>query len=470
MSTPAFSPARTAPPARLGRRSIGALGILALALGTLQSVVEPALPLLQRELGVSPAEGALVANALLITGAVLAPVAGKLGDRYGGKRVLLWLMAVVSSGGLLAGVAPNLPVLLAGQVLQGVMVGALPLSFILVRRHLTAGESQAAIGVVLALFTGGGVIGTVVAGPIAHALSWQWMFALPTITILAATVAVARWMPHDPPAPSDDRIDWPGVALLSATLLALMLGLVTVAGGDLPLLAVVGVVLTVAALATGWVVVERRAAAPMVDLRMLARPAMRSSIVLTLVVSIGFGMVVIMLPQMFAAPATGYGFGLSTTDIGLLLLPGAIAGAVSDSIGGIAARRFGARAVIVAGIGVTAATMITLAALHDAAWQLTVAKMLTAFAAGAGTTALLASTASAVKAGDTGIATSLLVVTRLVGVIVGAQAGGTILAAGTDPATGLPAEAAFVTGFLVAGLVTASALIVVRMTGNGGRA
>jgi len=470
VSTPAFSPARTAPPARLGRRSIGALGILALALGTLQSVVEPALPLLQRELGVSPAEGALVANALLITGAVLAPVAGKLGDRYGGKRVLLWLMAVVSSGGLLAGVAPNLPVLLAGQVLQGVMVGALPLSFILVRRHLTAGESQAAIGVVLALFTGGGVIGTVVAGPIAHALSWQWMFALPTITILAATVAVARWMPHDPPAPSDDRIDWPGVALLSATLLALMLGLVTVAGGDLPLLAVVGVVLTVAALATGWVVVERRAAAPMVDLRMLARPAMRSSIVLTLVVSIGFGMVVIMLPQMFAAPATGYGFGLSTTDIGLLLLPGAIAGAVSDSIGGIAARRFGARAVIVAGIGVTAATMITLAALHDAAWQLTVAKMLTAFAAGAGTTALLASTASAVKAGDTGIATSLLVVTRLVGVIVGAQAGGTILAAGTDPATGLPAEAAFVTGFLVAGLVTASALIVVRMTGNGGRA
>lgn len=103
--------------------SIGALGLLALALGTLQSVVEPALPLLQRELGVRPGEGALIGNALLVTGAVVTPVAGKLGDRYGGKRLLVRLMAVVSVGGLTAALAPNLPVLLIGQVLQGVRVG-----------------------------------------------------------------------------------------------------------------------------------------------------------------------------------------------------------------------------------------------------------------------------------------------------------------------------------------------------------
>ncbi|MCA2211421.1 MFS transporter [Jidongwangia harbinensis] len=470
MSTTTVHPARAVSPVRLGRRSVGALGTLALALGTLQSVVEPALPLLQRELGVSPADGALITTALLITGAVLTPVAGKLGDRYGGKRVLLWLMAVVSAGGLLAGVAPNLPVLLAGQVLQGVMVGALPLSFILVRRHLSAGESQAAIGVVLALFTGGGIIGMLVAGPIAHGLSWQWIFALPTIAIVGATVAVARWMPDDPPAPSGDRIDWPGVALLGTTLLALVLGLLTVTGGGLPWYAVGAVVLVVAALGTGWVVVERRAAAPMVDLRMLARPAVRGAIVLTFVMSITFGMVVILIPQMFAVSADGYGFGLSTTDIGLLLLPGAIAGAVSDSVGGFAARRFGARAVVVVGIVVTAVTLVALAAVHDAAWQLAVAKVLTAFAAGAGTTALLAGTASAVEATDTGIATSLLVVTRLFGVILGAQATGTILVAGADGATGLPTESAFVTGFVAAGVVTALSLVAVRLTRNGARA
>ncbi|MEU4657365.1 MFS transporter [Streptomyces sp. NPDC023723] len=452
-------------PVRIGRLPIGALGLLALALGTLQSVVEPALPLLQRELGVSPAEGALVANTLLITGAVLTPVVGKLGDRHGGKRVLLWLMAVVSAGGLLAGLAPNLPVLLLGQVLQGAMVGALPLSFILVRKHLPAGAGQVAIGVVVALFTGGGMVGTTVAGPIAQALSWHWMFALPTIVIMAATLVVTRLMPHDPPARSDARIDWPGVLLLSGTLLALMLGLVTVTrDGGLPPLAAGALALAVAGLATGWVVVERRAVAPMVDLRMLAKPAMWHACVFTLVITASSGMVLFLLPQLFATSGGGYGFGADTTDIGLLLLPGAVAGALSDSVGGIAARRFGPRAVVVAGTVVTAATLLVLAAVHTAAWQLALAKVLTAFAAGVGTTALLAGTATTVETEDTGIATSLLVVTRVIGIALGVQLGGAILAAGADPLTDRPAESAFVTGFAVAGLVAALSLFVVRLT------
>jgi MFS family permease len=457
-------------PVRIGRLSIGALGILALALGTLQSVVEPALPLLQRELGVSPAEGALVGNTVLITGAVVTPVAGKLGDRYGGKRVLVGLMAVVSGGGLLAGLAPNLPVLLLGQVLQGVMVGALPLSFILVRKHLPAGESQVAVGLVVALFTGGGMVGTLIAGPIADGLSWHWMFALPTIAIVASTLVVTRLMPHDPPIRSDDGIDWPGVVLLSGTLLAFMLGLVTVTSAGLPALAVGAIAVVVAALAIGWVVVERRAASPMVDLRMLAKPAMRNSCVLTFVITTSFGMVVFLLPQLFAISADGYGFGFSTTDIGLLLLPGAIAGAVSDSVGGIAARRFGPRAVVIVGTIVTAATMIALASLHAAAWQLVLAKVLTGFAAGVGTTALLAGTATAVETKDTGIATSLLVVTRVIGVALGVQVGGAILDAGTDPTTDQPTESAFVTGFAIAGLVAALSLLVVRITKKGAQA
>ncbi|MFJ9716965.1 MFS transporter [Streptomyces sp. NPDC101213] len=454
-------------PARIGRSAGAALGILALALGALQSVVEPALPLLQRELGVSPAEGALIGNALLVTGAVVTPVAGKLGDRYGGKRVLVRLMAVVAAGGLLAALAPNLPVLLLGQVLQGVMVGALPLSFILVRKHLTAGQSQVAMGLVVALFTGGGMVGTLIAGPLAEGLSWHWMFALPTIAIVVTTSFVARLMPHDPPIRSDHGIDWPGVVLLSGTLLAFMLGLVTVTrDGGLPPLAVGALVVAVAALATGWVAVERRAASPMVDLRMLAKPAVWRSCVLTLVITITSGMVLLLLPQLFAVSADGYGFGAGTTDIGLFLLPGAVAGAVSDSVGGIAARRFGPYAVVVGGGVVTAATVIALASLHTEAWQLVLAKVLTAFAAGAATTALLAGTATVVETKDTGIATGLLVVTRVIGVALGVQVGGAILAAGADPMTGRPAEAAFATGFTVAGLVAALSLLVVRIKGK----
>ncbi|MGW8882164.1 MFS transporter, partial [Streptomyces mirabilis] len=63
-------------PARIGKASVGALGMLAVATGALESVVTPTLPLLQRELGMSPAEGALLSIMLLITGALVTPVAG----------------------------------------------------------------------------------------------------------------------------------------------------------------------------------------------------------------------------------------------------------------------------------------------------------------------------------------------------------------------------------------------------------
>ncbi|MHC3471030.1 MFS transporter [Streptomyces sp. 7R007] len=456
---------------RIGRWPLGALGILALALGTLQSVVEPALPLLQRELGVSNAEGALVGNALLVTGAVVTPVAGKLGDRYGGKRVLVLLMAVVSAGGLLSAAAPNLPVLLLGQVLQGAMVGALPLSFILVRKHLPGRQTQAAIGLVVALFTGGAMVAMLFAGRIAEGMSWHGMFAIPAIVIIAATLIVARAMPHDPPIDPDRGIDWPGVLLLSATLLTFMLGLVRVTSdGGLSPLAVGALSVGVAGLATGWVVVERRAAAPMVDLRMLAGPAVRNAFVSTFAITISSGMVIFLLPQLFGISGDGYGFGASTTDIGLFLLPGTIAGSVSDWVGGIATRRFSPHAVVVVGTVVTAATMFALAALHEASWQPALAKVLTAFAAGIGTTALLAGTATAVDARDTGIATSLLVVTRVIGVALGTQLAGVILDAGVDPQTGLPAESAFVAGFAVAGLAAALSLLVVRTSTKGAQA
>ncbi|MFJ5264966.1 MFS transporter [Streptomyces sp. NPDC088387] len=458
-------------PVRIGRLPIVALGILALALGTLQTVVDPALPLLQSELGVSPGEGALVSNAVLVTGAAVAPVAGKLGDRYGGKRVLVRLMAVVAVGGLLASLAPNLPALLLGQVLQGAMVGALPLSFILVRKHLPAGESQLGIGLVMALFTGGGMVGTLIAGPVAEALSWHWMFALPTLVIIAATWAVARLMPHDPPVESDHRVDWPGVTLLSGTLLAFMFGLVRVTGDDgLPPMAIAALVVLVAALATGWVAVERRAVSPMVDLRMLAKPAIWHACLLTIVITTSFGMVSFLLPQLFGIPGDGYGFGADTTDIGLFLLPGAIAGAVSDSVGGVMARRFGLRAVVVVGAVVTAATMTALVSLHSAEWQLVLAKALAAMAAGVATTALLTSAATAVATKDTGIATSLLVVTRVTGVALGVQIAAAILDTGADKTTGLPTESAFVTGFTVAGLVAAVSLLVVRVIKKGVKA
>ncbi|WP_026401445.1 MFS transporter [Actinomadura rifamycini] len=455
------------PPVRIGKAAVGALGLLAAATGTLESVVAPTLPLLQRELSISPAQGALLSIAMLITGALVAPVAGGLGDRHGGKRVMTRLMAVVAAGGLVSALAPNLPVLLLGQVLQGAMVGAMPLSFILVRKHLPAGESQVAIGTVSGLFVGGGMLGTLIAGPIAEGLSRHWMFAIPTLAVVAATLLVRALMPDDPPARSGARIDLPGLALLSGVLVTLMLGLSMAPDlGSRPL-ALGALVLLLAALVAGWTAVERRAASPMVDPRMLAKPAVWSSYVITFAVCVGTAVPMYLVPQLFAVSGDGYGFGADSTDIGRYLLPGAVTAAISGPLGGLAARRFGPGAAVTAGIGVMAAALAGLALLHTEVWHLVVAKALIALAGGVCVTAMVVRTAASVEHGDTGTATGLVLVTRVVGFAAGAQISGAFLTAGTPAGSDVPAESAFVTGFVIAAAVTALSLLAVRTMSKG---
>ncbi|MFJ9750918.1 MFS transporter [Streptomyces chartreusis] len=458
------------PPVRIGRAAVGALGMLAVATGALESVVTPTLPLLQRELDMSPSEGALLSIVLLITGALVTPVAGKLGDRYGGKRILIRLMAVVCAGGLVSALAPNLPVLLLGQVLQGAMVGALPLSFILVRKHLPAGESKVAIGVVSGLFVGGGMAGTLSAGPVAEGLSRHWMFALPTIAVIGSTALVNRLMPHDPPGRSDDTgVDWPGLLLLSGTLVTLMLVLALAPDVASQPLALGALILLLAAFTGGWIAVERRATSPMVDLRMLARPAVWKSCVLTFVICVGTSVAVYLVPQLFAVPSEEYGFGAGATAIGFFLLPGAVAASLAGPISGLGARRYGPRAVVTAGIVLMVTALIALAVVHTEVWHLVIGKVMIALANGLCVTALVTGTATSVEQGDTGIATSLVLVTRVLGYAVGAQVSGAILTAATPSGSDVPAESAFVIGFAMAAAVTASALLVTRTMSKGAK-
>ncbi|MFE6157341.1 MFS transporter [Streptomyces sp. NPDC056486] len=460
--------ATLAPPVRIEKAAVWALGMLALATGALESVVAPTLPLLQRDLDMSQAEGALLSIVLLITGALITPVAGKFGDRYGGKRVLIRLMAVVCAGGLVSALAPNLPVLLLGQILQGAMVGALPLSFILVRKYLPAGESKVAIGTVSGLFVGGGMAGTLAAGPVAENLSRHWMFALPTIVVIGATILLNRLMPDDKPGRSDDTsVDWPGLLLLSGTLITLMLVLALAPDVASQPFALGALVVVLAAFATGWIAVERRAASPMIDLRMLVRPAIWKACVLTFVVCVGASMAVYLVPQLLAVPSRSYGFGAGATEIGFFLLPAAVAASLAGPIGGIGARRFGSRAVVITGLVIMTVALIALAAVHAEVWHIVVGKVMISLANGLCVTAMVTGIATSVDQSDTGIATSLALVTRVVGLAVGAQLGGALLTAGTPSGSDVPAESAFVIGFVIAGAVTALSLLVTRTMSKG---
>ncbi|WP_432058652.1 MFS transporter [Streptomyces sp. bgisy022] len=459
--------APTAPPPT-GRAAVGALGLLALSAGALESVVAPTLPLLERELGLNPSGSALLGIVLLVTGALVTPLAGSFGDRYGGRTVLVRLMAVVTVGGTVSALAPNLPLLLLGQVLQGAMVGALPLSFVVVRAHLPAGRAKVAIGTVGGLFVGGGMAGMLAAGPVAESLSRHWMFALPTVAVAGSTLLVRRLMPADPPGrPRGTRTDWPGLLLLSGTLVTLVLALALAPEAGAHPVVLGALLVLLGALGTAWVAVERRAPDPMIDLRLLARPAIWRACVLTFVICLGTSTAVFLVPQLLDERGAAHGFGLGAAAIGLVLLPGAVAATVAGPLGGLGERRFGPRAVVAAGVVTMTLSLLFLAAAHSEIWQVAAGKTLVALANGLCVTALMTSTATAVAAGETGVATSLILVSRVLGYVVGAQLAGALLTAATPSGSTVAAESAYVTGFVLAGLLTLPALFLTRTPTKG---
>ncbi|MFE3489723.1 MFS transporter, partial [Streptomyces griseus] len=130
-------------------------------------------------------------------------------------------------------------------------------------------------------------------------------------------------------------------------------------------------------------------------------------------------------------------------------------------------RRFGSRAVVTAGILIMAVGLFGLAAVHTEVWHLVVGKTLIALANGLCVTATVTGTATSVDRGDTGIATGLVLVTRVIGFAVGVQISGAILTAGTPAGSDLPAESAYVIGFVLAGAVTVLSLLVVRTLNKG---
>src|SRR5882672_6120219 len=108
-------------------------GLILGALALLSTIVAPALPVLQRDLHASTSATAWVFTSFLLAASVATPIAGRLGDMFGKKRVLVISLLSLAAGSLLAAVATSLPLLIAGRVIQGLGGAVYPLAFGIVR-------------------------------------------------------------------------------------------------------------------------------------------------------------------------------------------------------------------------------------------------------------------------------------------------------------------------------------------------
>ena len=447
------------------------LGILTLgttAYALQQTMVVPALPELQRELDASTTWVTWVLTGFLLSAAVLTPILGKLGDRFGKERLLVASLIAFLVGCIACALAPNIWALIAARVLSGAGGAVFPLSFGIIRDEFPADRVKVGIGLLSAVFGVGGGLGLVLSGVIVDNLSWRWIFVVGAAAVAVAMVLVHRFVPESP-VRSQSRIDVPGAILFSTMLLSFLLALSEGENWGWTSPAVLGLFALSALAAIVWVLFELRVDDPLIDMRVLAdRPVLLTN---TTALISGFAMFgsFVLVPGFVQAPGDlpdaiasqlGYGFGASATTTGLYLLPGSLLMLFAGPLAGLLGRQIGSKWPLAIGMALVMLGAGALAAFHDEPWQIVVSMACLSVGVGFSFAAMAALITEAVAPTETGVATGINTVMRTVGGVMGAQIGAAILSTETLAGTNVPTEGAYVTAFVLAAVAAGFAAVI----------
>src|SRR4051794_13315985 len=232
------------------------------------TIVNVALATLGRELGASVTAVSWVTTGYLLALATVIPLTGWAADRFGGKRTFIAALVFFVAGSALSAAAWSAGALVAFRMVQGLGGGmVLPVGMTMLTRAAGPERVGRVMGVVFMPMLLGPVLGPVIGGWLVDGASWRWIFLVNLPVGALALALAARLLPPDAGHPGD-RLDIRGLLLASPGLALLLLGLAE--RSPAPLVAGAG-------LLVAFVVHARRASAPLVDVRLFARPAVAGS-------------------------------------------------------------------------------------------------------------------------------------------------------------------------------------------------
>lgn len=438
-----------------------ALSTAVLAFSLMQTLLVPALPTLGEALGAGPQGTGWILTAFLVAGAVLAPVVGSLGDRYGHRRVLVVTLVVFAAATVAAGLAPDLGVLLAARVVQGVSTATFPLALAISRRSLDGRHLVTALGWLSGMVGVGAGVALVLGGLIVESLSWHWLFWSTAALVLVALAMVLAWVPATRvrPAGRAARTDWAGTFLLAGGLAGLLLAVSQGRswGWTSPLTWGVGLV-AVCALAV-LVLVELRSAAPLVDVRTFRNRPLVITSVLTLALGFVPYVFYVSLPLILQAQPSA-GSGLTVTQTGLVLLPSAVLVFVGGRVAPALSIRFGAKSLAVTAVLVMAVAGAGLAVWPGELWSVLVFFTVLGLGNGIGFAVCAQLVTMLSPADEVAAATGLNAVLRTVGSAVAAPVTTALLAGAVVQGGTVSSTAPFSAAFGLAAVVGLVALVV----------
>jgi MFS family permease len=151
-----------------------------------ETMLIPAIPDLIKDFGVSYSMSSWILTAYLVSGAVMTPIAGKLSDIYGRKKILLVIMVIYALGVCLAGFSSNIYFMLMARAIQGIGMSMFPIAFGIVRDKFPREKISIGQGVITSMFASGAIIGLAVGGVIIQNYGWRTTF----FTIIPVAIAL----------------------------------------------------------------------------------------------------------------------------------------------------------------------------------------------------------------------------------------------------------------------------------------
>ena len=385
-----------------------------------QTIVNVALPSIQRDLDFTQSNLAWVVNAYLIAFGGLLLLAGRLGDLVGRRRVLMAGLLVFTLASLLCGAAQSQGMLIAARFAQGVG-GALTSAVILgmiVTLFPRPDERARAIGVYAFTSSAGASIGLLAGGVLTEAINWHWIFFV-NVPIGAVTALLAtRLIASDTGIGLGRGADLPGALLIVGALMLAVYTIVEVPGrgwGSADTLVLGGVALGLLAAFVGR---EATAAHPLVPLGIFrSRTVTAANLVQMLMIAGLLG--VFFLGALYMQRVLGYG----ALQVGLAFLPVALAiGTLSLGVSARLIMRFGAWATLVPGLAlVVAGLALFRRAPADAAYLRDLLPVMLLLGTGAGLAfpALMTLAMSGATPQESGLASGLVNTTQQVGGALG---------------------------------------------------
>jgi MFS family permease len=445
-------------------RAFAAIAVSVSSIALLQNLVIPVLPMIESGFDVTTDIAAWTMTAWLIAAAVATPLLGRVGDLRGRRGTMLAVLALVMLGDLIAALAPDIGLLIVGRVLQGAGGAVFPLAFALLREVMPPARLTGAIGSVSALVGIGGAAGSVLAGPLSGAIGWRGLFEVALCVSAFGALLVVAWIPRTG-LRAAGRLNTRSALLLSGWLVALLLPLSSGAhwGWASPL--TIGLFAAAAILLAGWIVSERRSAAPLVDIRMLAHRAIWPVNAAGLLIGVAVFGFWGYLPLFLEVPAsTGWALGLTVENAGLVLVPLLAGMSLAGFATGRLSRLFPLRTQLVGGSVLLGLSVIGAVLFHAQVWQLAIAGGLFGVGVGAAYAAMASIIVESVPADSVGVATGVNANLRSIGQAVG-SALMTAMVFGSVDADGAPFEGSYATAWLtiaVVGLLAAVVVAVVR--------